>query len=94
MRKDTVTGAPEQAGETLSEEAPDKPLAQDRRMTITFSQEAYALLEKLARRKGKSMSDVVRDAVAMEQWLEDSRQNGERFLIERDGQQREIVFRG
>jgi len=62
-----------------------------RRVNVIFSQSAYEVLEDLARRKGKSLSDTLRDAIALEKWFEDTRSEGGHVLIERDGRLRELV---
>ncbi len=62
------------------------------RVNVYFSDEAYEALNEIAHRKGKSISDVLRDALALEKWYEDTKQEGARVLVEReDGQLREIV---
>jgi hypothetical protein len=41
-------------------------------------EEIYQELENICRRRGTSMPEVLRNAVAMEKWLEESRIQGER----------------
>ncbi len=63
-----------------------------KRVTVSFSQSAYNTLEELAAAKGKSLSETLRDALAHEKWLLDTREKeGARILVERDGKLREIV---
>lgn len=63
-----------------------------RRVNVYFSDDAYESLTEIAQRKGKSISDVLRDALALEKWYEDTKEEGGRVLVERDnGQLREIV---
>ena len=64
---------------------------QMRRVNVNFSPQAYSALEQLARQKGKTMSEVLRDAIALEQWFETTRQEGGRVLVERDGEVRELL---
>jgi predicted CopG family antitoxin len=62
------------------------------RVNVNFSDDAYEVLTEMARRKGKSISEVLRDAIALEKWFEDTKEEGGRVLVERDnGQMREIV---
>jgi metal-responsive CopG/Arc/MetJ family transcriptional regulator len=68
-------------------------LATVHRVNVNFSQNAYDTLEALAERKGKSMSDIVRDAIALEKWFDETYREGGRLLVERDGETREIVPR-
>jgi predicted transcriptional regulator len=64
-----------------------------RRVTVTFTDDAYAALEELARRRGTSMAEVLRDAIAREKWFEDEvRGKGSHLLIEEGGNVRELVF--
>ena len=74
----------EQGGEQVAVE-------QMRRVNVNFSPQAYSALEQLARQKGKTMSEVLRDAIALEQWFETTRQEGGRVLVERDGEVRELL---
>lgn len=63
-----------------------------KRVTVGFSQNAYETLEELAKAKGKSLSETLRDAIAHEKWLVDTREKeGARILVERNGSIREIV---
>lgn len=62
-----------------------------RRLNITFSDKAFRELEELAEKEGKTLSEVIRDALALEHWFDDTRQNGGRVLVERNGKAREIV---
>lgn len=63
------------------------------RINAVFSDKAFKELESLARERGKSKTEVLRDAVALEKWFEEARQEGSRVLVERDGQVREIIAR-
>jgi predicted CopG family antitoxin len=59
---------------------------------IEFSEEAYEALEKLAQDRGVSVTEVLRDALSHEQWLDELRKTNARVLVERDGEQRELVL--
>jgi hypothetical protein len=59
---------------------------------IEFSEEAYEALEKLAQERGVSITEVLRDALSHEQWINELRKENARLLIERDGEQRELVL--
>ncbi len=63
------------------------------RVNVNFSGEAYEALTQLSKAKGKSMSDVLRDAIVLDQWLEEARREGGRVLVERNGKTRELVLR-
>jgi predicted transcriptional regulator len=64
----------------------------EHRINVTFSGSTYAALRELAERRGKSMSEVLRDAVAREKWLDDALAEGGRLLIKQDGEVRELVM--
>ena len=64
-----------------------------RTVSIDFSEEAYEALEKLAEEKGVSVTEVLRDAISLEQWIEQLRKDKDtRLLIEREGKRRELVL--
>jgi restriction endonuclease len=63
------------------------------RVNVNFSQSAYKTLEELSERKNKSMSDILRDAIALEKWFDDTYRDGGKFLVERDGEVREVIPR-
>lgn len=65
-----------------------------RRVNVNFSPTAYSTLEKIAEEKGKTISEVLRDAIALEKWFDDVSKEGGRLLVERpDGKVRELVRR-
>jgi hypothetical protein len=52
------------------------------------------MLEKLAQEKGKSMSDVLRDAIVLENYITEAAREGSKIFIERpDGKIRELLAR-
>ena len=64
------------------------------KLNVSFSPSAYATLEKLADEKGKTMADVLRDAIALEKWFVDATKDGSKVLVEhRDGKIREVIPR-
>lgn len=69
-------------------------MATAHRVNVNFSTTAYRTLEELAETKGKSMSEVLRDAVQLEKWITDTYADGGRVvLVNDDGSQREILVR-
>ncbi len=60
---------------------------------VLLPENSYRDLEALAREQGKSKTEVLRDAVALERWFQEARQEGWRILVERDGEVREIISR-
>jgi hypothetical protein len=67
------------------------------RFSVSFSDEAYETLEDLAERKGISKVDVLRDSLALEKWLDETRRDGGRILVERQNgsgtEVREVLIR-
>ncbi len=67
------------------------------RFSVSFSDDAYATLEEIALREGKSKVEVLRDALALEKWFQDAKQSGGRVLIERQNgsgtEVREVIAR-
>ncbi len=69
--------------ETVAREAQDR--AQKVRVNANFSRDAYEILADIAEKRGKSISDVLRDAIAFEKWYQDTIDDGGHVLVERDG---------
>jgi len=65
-----------------------------KRININLNDETYEELQDLARRKRKNMSETLRDALALEKWFQDTRDEGGHVLVERGSTgTREIVLR-
>jgi Ribbon-helix-helix protein, copG family len=65
-----------------------------KRLSVTFSDPTYETLERLSQQKGKSMAEVLRDALALEERVEETvRKKNGRVLLEEDGQFRELLVR-
>jgi hypothetical protein len=62
-----------------------------RRLNVVFSESAYNTIKDLADQSGKTISDVVRDALALQKWFIDVRRKGGRILVEERGRVREIL---
>ena len=61
------------------------------RVNINFTKEAYELLQELSQKRNKSVPDVIREAVSLENWFQTTQDEGGRILVDRDGELREIV---
>ncbi len=62
------------------------------RVNVDFSEDAYEVLTDIAHRRGKTISGVLRDALALEKWYEDTKDEGGRVLVERkSGELRELL---
>lgn len=66
----------------------------DKRVNVSLNEQLYDTLEQLAERKNKSMATVLRDALALEQYVQDAKDRGARVqFVDRDGATRELVVR-
>ena len=63
-----------------------------RRVTVTLSETTYKTLDELARTKGATKADVLRDSIALEKWFTKATEEG-RVLVERDGKTMEVIPR-
>lgn len=64
------------------------------RVNVNFSHSAYVTLVELAARKDKSLSETLRDAIALEKWFQDTIEAGGRVLVETsNGHVREVIPR-
>jgi hypothetical protein len=62
------------------------------RVNVNFSEEAYEDLAQIAKRRNKKVSDVVREAIALEKWYQDTVDSGAHVLVERkNGRLQEVV---
>lgn len=79
------------------EEAPPRSSVdtrRDRRLSVTFADSTYRVLEDLAERKRKSMAEVLRDALALENYAQRAVEEGSQLLIrQKDGQVQELLLR-
>jgi hypothetical protein len=72
----------------------DRPTKRAHRFNVSFSESAWATLVLLGERKGKSMSEVLRDAIALEKWFQDTIESGARIMVEDSaGRIREVIPR-
>jgi predicted transcriptional regulator len=62
------------------------------RVNVNFSDDAYEALREIARSRDKTISEILRDAIALERWYEDTKKEGGRVIVElEDGRVREVV---
>lgn len=64
-----------------------------RRLSVTFSDDAYQTLDRLSQQTGKAMAEVLRDALALEDRAQQTVRKNGRILLEEDGQFRELLVR-
>ena len=65
-----------------------------RKLTVNLSDEAVTALEAISAQRGVSVTEVLRQAIASEKFLNDEVSKGAKILVERPNQPlREIVLR-
>jgi predicted DNA-binding protein len=64
-----------------------------KRLTVTFSDDTNAVLDRLSRETGKTKAEVLRDAIALEERVQETKNAKGRVLLEQDGQYRELLVR-
>lgn len=64
-----------------------------RQLHVNFSDGAYGALQELCEAQSKTMTEVLRDAITLERWVQQIRDEGGRLLVEqRDGSRREVIL--
>jgi len=64
------------------------------KMSVNFAPEVIRALRELSRRRGVSMTEVLRQAIGTEVYLDKAMRSGGHVLVEdRHGKVREMVFR-
>jgi predicted transcriptional regulator len=59
---------------------------------VSFSAEVYKMLEEIAERKCKSVTEVIEDALGLEQWYLRTLEEGGKIIIEgKNGEMWELV---
>lgn len=62
--------------------------------SVNLPDSTLAVLEGIAKKRGKSMSQVIRDAIATEKFLQDATDNNGKVLIkEKDGSIKQLLIR-
>ena len=82
---------PPETQKDTGQTAPTAPRPGVRRVNVNFSDQAYKTLEGLAEQTGKTMSEVLRDAIALKAWFEQVRTEKGHVLVEKDGKIREVI---
>lgn len=62
------------------------------RFNVDFSDEAIAVLEDLSRKEGTTKAEILRRAIALEKWFQDTTSSGSKIVVEEpNGRVREIL---
>jgi len=63
------------------------------RVNANIEGAAYEALKELAKSKGKTMTEILRDALTLEKFVADLFKNGGKLLVEEGGQIKELLVR-
>lgn len=63
------------------------------KMSVNLPDEAVATLKELAAKRGTTITQVLRQAIASEKFIEDETNAGGSLLIERGSEVRRVVFK-
>lgn len=66
---------------------------QRKQLNVSLHGEMLEALTEMSRSSGKSISELLHDAVVIEKWIRDVRKSGGRLLVERNGEIREAVIK-
>ena len=88
----TSTSSEQVAAQLGSENNPSTETVDvGKRLNVKFTEQAYLELQEFARTTNRPISEVVRHALALEQWFEKIKREGGRVLVERNGEIRELI---
>ncbi len=64
-----------------------------REIEVVISDEAYEALEDIAHRRGIGISDALKEAVALEKWYLEAKEDGRRVIVlDESGDAQELVY--
>ena len=64
------------------------------KMSVNLSSEVIDVLRELAQKRGTTMTDVLRQAIGTEKFIDEVNEDGGKILIEdKNGKMRQLVFR-
>lgn len=61
------------------------------RFNIEFSEEAARALDELAEKQQTSKAEIIRKALSLEKWFNETTADGGKILVEKDGRLREVL---
>ena len=67
-------------------------IAQEK-LNVVISDEAYRMLQEIAKDRQKSIEEVLSDAISLENWVQEQLASGSRILVERKGDLTEITLK-
>ena len=69
------------------------PAPATKRVHVNFALRTYETLQRIASRKGGSISEALRQAITLTDYIEHAVEDRAKILIERDGKVSELVIR-
>ncbi len=57
--------------------------ATNQEVTVSFSTEVFEMLEEIARKKNKTVTEVIEEAIGLERWYQKTRDEGGRIIVEK-----------
>jgi hypothetical protein len=85
---------PNHAPDEVQSRGPDAGEDDEQRIVVTLSADAYRKLKGTADRTHLSVGDLVKNGLALADWLEDENARGAQLLIKRGGRLREVNLPG
>jgi metal-responsive CopG/Arc/MetJ family transcriptional regulator len=64
-----------------------------KRVHVNFAEKTYETLQRIAARKGGSMSEALRQAIQLTDFIEEQIENGAHVLVERGNKTTELFIR-
>lgn len=66
----------------------------EKRLNVRLTEEAYTEIAELAAKQGKSISELIRDSLALEKFFYETKSKGGQVLVQRQGerQPRQVVL--
>jgi hypothetical protein len=76
---------------TLNGKPGTTPVSGLREVTFAISERTLAVLEELSHRTNRPMGEILREAIGLEKWYTDLRDQNGRIYFEQDGKTRELL---
>jgi predicted transcriptional regulator len=62
-------------------------------LTVTISEDAYRVLDEIAKKRQKTVEEILRNAIAHETWFQNELDKGKHLLLEDNGKIQEVVLK-
>jgi hypothetical protein len=61
------------------------------KFNLDLSDQAAAVLDDLASQQGTTKADILRQALSLQKWFNETQKKGSKIVVESDGVQREVL---